>query len=474
MSTTSLLNSVLGASNSSTAVDISSILEAATGASSTGIDVTSAVNSAVTAAEGPENIWNAQITLLASETTALTKINTDTTTLDNDMQSLNSLTGPLSQSTVASSNSSVVTATAASGTAAGNISVVVTNLASTASYSSTTVASATTALPAESFTLTNSSGAGVTLTTSGTDTLTDLENSINSAGIGVTASIATDTSGARLVLTSDTSGSAGGFTASSTGTTFAFAAAGKALNASLTVNGVSISSSTNTVTGAVPGLTLNLLSASPGTTANLTVAPNTTAVSTAINKFVTDYNAAVADLNTQFTYTSGSGEGALAQDSAVQNLQNTLEQAVSYTATPVSGNTTTTVPNLSSLGIAVGSDGTLSVDSTTLSNALQNNFSDVQNFFQGASQNGFASVLDKQLTSFTSTADGAFTVDLQSIATQSAGLSTDITNFQTNVLVPLQTKMQSDFSQAEILLQQLPNEMKQIDTELGENSSSSS
>jgi flagellar hook-associated protein 2 len=474
MSTSSLLSSLLGSSNSTTSVDISSILEAATGASSAGIDVTSAVNSAVTAAEGPENIWNAQITLLAGETTALTQINTATTNLDNDMQSLNSLTGPLCQSTVASSNSSVVTATAASGTPAGNTSVVVTNLASTASFSSTTVASATTALPAESFTLTDSSGSGVTLTTSGTDTMTDLENSINSAGVGVTASIATDTSGARLVLTSNTSGSAGSFTATSTGTSFAFAAAASGLNASLTINGIKISSATNTVTGAVLGLTLNLLSASPGAVVSLTVTPNTTAVSTAINQFVTDYNAAVADLNTQFTYTSGSGEGALAQDSAVQNLQNTLEQAMSYTATPASDNTTTTVANLTSLGISVGSNGTLSVDSTTLSNALQNSFSDVQNFFQGASLNGFASVLDKQLTSFTSTADGAFTVDLKSLTTQSAGLTTDIANFQTNVLVPLQTKMQSDFSQAEILLQQLPTEMKQIDTELGENTSSSS
>jgi hypothetical protein len=34
--------------------------------------------------------------------------------------------------------------------------------------------------------------------------------------------------------------------------------------------------------------------------------------------------------------------------------------------------------------------------------------------------------------------------------------------------------LQSDYSQAEIDLQELPNEIKQIDTELGENNSSSS
>jgi flagellar hook-associated protein 2 len=475
MSSSSLLGSLLGSSNSATAVDISSILEAAMGASTPGLDVTSAVSSAVTAAEGPENIWNAQITLLQSQTSALTQINTDTTNLDNDMQSLNSLTGPLSESTVASSNSSVVTATAASGSAAGNVTVVVNNLASTASFSSTAVASASTTLPSESFTITNSSGKAATITTgSGVNTLTDLETAVNNAGLGITASIINDASGARLAITSNTSGSTGNFTATSTGTSFDFGTAATGTNASLTVNGISISSATNTVAGAVPGLTLNLLSASPATTVSLTVAPNTSAVSTAINQFVTDYNTAISDLNTEFTNTAGSGQGALAQDPAIQNLQNTLEQAVAYTAAPASGSSTTTVPNLTSLGISVNATGTLSVDSTTLSNALQNNFGDVQNFFQGAAMNGFANVLDQQLTSFISPADGAFTVDLQSISTETTGLQTDITNFQANVIVPLQTKLQNDFSQAEILLQQLPVEMKQIDTELGENSSTSS
>jgi flagellar hook-associated protein 2 len=475
MSSTSLLSSLLGSSNSSTAVDISSILEAAMGASTPGIDVTSAVSSAVTAAEGPENIWNAEITTLQSQTSDLTQIQTATTNLDNDMQSLNNLTGPLSASTVASSNSSVVTATAASGSAAGNNTVVVKNLASTASFTSTTVASATAALPSESFTITDGSGNAATITTgSGVNTLTDLETAVNSAGLGVTASIINDTSGARLAITSNTSGSTGNFTVTSTGTSFDFGTAVTGNNASLTVNGIGISSATNTVTGAVPGLTLNLLSASPGTTVSLSVAPDTSAASAAINQFVTDYNTAISDLNSEFSDTAGSGQGTLAQDPAVQNLQSTLEQAVDYTAAPAAGSNSTTVPNLTSLGISVSADGTLSVDSTTLSNVLQNNFSDVQNFFQGASLNGFANSLDQQLTSFISPADGAFTVDLQSISTESSGFQTDITNFQTNVITPLQTQLQSEFNQAEILLQQLPTEMKQIDTELGENSSSGS
>jgi flagellar hook-associated protein 2 len=446
------------------------------GASTSGLDVTAAVSSAVTAAEGPENIWNAEITTLQSQTSDLTSLETTTTNLDNDMQSLNSSSGPLAASTVASSNSNIVTATAASGTAAGSTTVVVNNLASTASFTSSTVADpTTTALPTETFTITDGNDNTATLTTgSGIDNLTELEAAVNAAGLGVTASIITDATGSRLALTSNTSGTAGNFTASSTGTTFSFASAVTGNNASLVVNGINISSATNTVTGAVPGLTLNLLSApSPTSSVSLTVAPDTSAASTAINQFVTDYNTAITDLNSEFSDT-GSGQGSLAQDQVVLNLQSTLEQAVAYTATPATGSTATTVPNLTSLGISVGSDGTLTVDSATLDNVLQNNFGDVQNFFQGSAQNGFASVLDTQLTSFTDASDGAFTVDLQSIATQTTALQTNITNFQTNIITPLQTKLQADFSQAEILLQELPTEMKQIDTELGQNSSSGS
>jgi flagellar hook-associated protein 2 len=472
---TSALTSLLSGSNAADAIDLSEILQAATGASTPGIDVTSAVNAAVTAAEGPENVWESQETTLADQASALTQIQTNTTSLDNDMQALNSLTGPLSSVTATSSNSSVVTASAASGSSTGNFAVVVTNLASTASYASTAVASATTDLPAESITITPSGGSATTITTgSGVDTLTDLENAINGDDLGVTASIVTDTTGSRLAIVSNTSGSAGSFAVSSSGGSFGFTAGATGSDASLTVNGIPITSASNTVTGAIPGVTLNLLSASPsGAQASISLAPDTSAVSTAINQFVSDYNTLIGDLNTEFSDTSGSGQGVLAQDPTVQTLQSDLLGALDYTATTGTGSSTA-VTSLASLGISVNTDGTLTVNSTTLNSALQNNFSQVQNFFQGSALNGFANSLDQQLTSFISPADGAFTVDLQSMTSENTTLQTDVTNFQNNVIVPLQAQLTSEFNSAEIALQQLPGEIKDVDAELGINSSSSS
>lgn len=473
MSSISALDSLLNSASSSSSVNLSSILEAAFGASSPGIDVTDAVNSAITAAEAPEQSWDNQESTLESQASALTQIQTDTTTLDNDVQALNGLTGPLSALTVTSSNSNVASGSAVSGTVPGNYSLEVNNLATTASWTSGTFASGSTALPAGSFTITTASGA-TTITTNGTDTLSDVAQEINSDNLGVTANVITDASGSMLAIVANSSGSAANFSISSSGSAaYGFTQAVTPVNASVTVNGINIDSASNTVTGAIPGLTLDLLSAPPGAQVNLAVAPDTTQASTAINKFVTDFNTLIGDLNTQFTYSTTNGsEGPLAGDPTIVNLQTELLNALNYTYTPSSGSTT--VSNLSSLGISVNNDGTLSVDSSTLNSALQNNFSDVQSFFQGSSLNGFANTMDQQLTTFLAPGDGAFTVDLQSMNSEATTLQDDITNFQTNYIDPLQTQLKAEYSTAEEDLQELPMEMQQINQELGYNSNSSS
>jgi flagellar hook-associated protein 2 len=473
MSSSSLLSSLLSSSNSSSSIDLSSILEAATGSSSEGIDVTAAVNSAVSAAEAPEDTWESQQTTLQNQTSALNTLQTDATNLDNDVQGLNSLIGALSSATVTSSNSSIVTGSAASGSATGTDAIVVNSLATTASYGSSIVASATTNLPTETITITPAGGSATTITTgSGVNTLTDLENSINNADLGVTASIVTDASGSRLAITSDSSGSAGSFTVSSSGGSFDFTQAEAGSNASLTVNGISVSSASNTVTGIISGVTLNLQSASPGTQVTLTVSPDTSSASTAINQFVSDYNTLITAVNSQFTYTSGSGQGVLAQDATVRTLQTDLLGALDYTSTSGSGSSATTT-SLASMGITVNSDGTLTVDSSTLNSALENNYSEVQNFFQGTALNGFANSMDKQLSNFINPSDGAFTVDLKSISSENTTLQDDIDNFQTNVITPLKTRLTTEYTDAEEALEQLPSEIKEVDEELGLNNSSS-
>lgn len=474
MSSASAISSLLSSASTTgtSGIDISNILAAVAGAQTPGINVTSAVSAAVTAAQAPEQVWQNDQTTLSSQMSDLQSIQSATSSLQTDMQNLNSLSGPLSSRTVTSSNVTAVTATAAEGTTLGNHQVAVSNLATTASWYSGEQSNATAALPSGSFTITAASGTSTTINTgsNGDVTLNDVVADINSQNLGITASVITDANGARLSLVSRNSGSAANFTVTSGSSSIGFTQAVVGNNASLTVDGVPVSSATNTVTGAIAGVTLNLLSTnSTGTPVDLSVASNTTQISTAVNQFVTDYNSAVTLLNQQYSFSTSSGtEGDLASDPTIASLQQALGSIATYTTSSASG-----ISSLNDLGISMNTDGTLAVDSTTLGSALSNNPTGVQNFLQGTALNGFANTANNELSSFTDPSDGAFTVDLSSMSAQNTDLTTEINNFQTNYIAPLQTSLTADYTKAEEALQSLPTQLAQIQAELGNSPSSS-
>jgi flagellar hook-associated protein 2 len=327
-------------------------------------------------------------------------------------------------------------------------------------------------LGANSITMTSATTPATTATiaTTSGETYTQLAAAINGVvpSLGVTATATTDSSGNQSLAITSNDG-ATPFTInepSSTGSTFSFTQATSGANASLTVDGVPISSASNTVTGAISGVTLTLLGAAPAVPVDLTVASNAGQVSTAINQLVTDYNTAIGLVNAQFTIGANGTEGVLGSDTTVSNLQSTMEQALNYMATPATG-TTTTVSTLNDLGITMGTDGTLSVDTSTLDGALTNNPNDVQNFFQGASLNGFANSMTNALTTYTQPSDGAFTVDLTGISSSSANITSEINSFESNYIANQQTVLTAEYSSAEVALQQLPQEMANIQAELG-------
>ncbi|MGB9490324.1 MAG: flagellar filament capping protein FliD [Terriglobales bacterium] len=447
-------------------VNLSSILTAL-GSSSSGIDVESAVEQALSAESGPLTGWANQQSTLQTQTSDINSIESDITTLENSLQALSNPAGVMSSMTATSSDSNIVSASAAAGTDAGTHVIEVNNLATSDSWYSTDVASSTTDLAAGTFNIQVGSNTPITVATgSGVNTLSDVANYINAQNAGVSASVVTDASGARLALVSTSSGAANNFTVSSgSGLTFTEATKGK--DASLTVDGIPIDSASNTVTGAVNGLTLNLAGASTGTQVSVTVAPDETDVSQAVQAFVSAYNTVIGDVNTQYTVSSSNEEGPLAGDPAISSLQSMLLGVGSYST---SGGTVST---LADLGISMNNDGTLTVDDSQLSNAIQNNYGAVQTFLQGTSSNGFASTLNTQLKTLTDSVSGAFTVDLQSISAENTDLQGQINNFET-YLTSQQTYLTNEYNKADIALQELPIEEKQLDAELGISSSSSS
>jgi len=440
-------------------VNLSSLLSAL-GSSSSGINVASAVSQAMTALSAPETNWKAQQVTLGTQTSGIDQIQGDVDALQTSLTTLSDPAGALASMTASSSDTDVVNASAAVGATAGTHVIMVTNIASSASAYSNAVATSSTPLATGSFTLTPGSGAATTIQIgSGVNTLDELASSINTQNLGVTASVVNDSSGSRLAIVSNNTGSADGFTVSAaSGLTFTQTSTGQ--DASLNVDGIPIDSASNTVSGVLSGVTLNLVGAAPGGQVTVTIAPDANTVSQAITSFVSAYNTAIGDVNAQYTVSATNQEGPLAGDSSVQILQDNLLSIAGYTG---GGNGVST---LSDLGISMNNDGTLSVDSTTLNNAIQNNFAAVQNFMQGASSNGFASFLNTQLNTLTAPGTGAFTVDLQSISSENTDLQNQINNFQT-YLNAQQTLLTAQYNQADITLQEIPEEEAQINGELG-------
>ena len=446
-------------------------LYAAFGSTGGGIDVSAAVNQILDADRASERQWQAQQQSIAQQTAALNQLNSQASSLADSLNALQDPLGALMASNISSTEPGVVSATAAAGTAAGSHVVVVQNLAATAAWYSDPVANSSTSFAPGSFDLTIGSGSSQTTTTivvgNGVNTPDDLVQHINGLNLGVTASVVTDANGARVALVANASGSASDFTIQPTPDTSSasmFTRAATGVNASLTVDGVPISSTSNSVTGVINGVTLNLNSQAPGSEVVLNIGADTAGAAQAINTFVSAYNSLVANVGSQFAYDStNKTSGPLSGDSTVRLLQSSLLAAPSYSAS--AGAMTT----LGSLGITMNDDGTLSVNSSALTAALQNNPTAVQAFFQGSASNGFAASVENALSMFTDSSQGAFTVDLNSLSAENTDLQNQINDYE-DYLAGVQTSLTSQYNQANILLLQLPGLEKQINAMLGYNS----
>jgi flagellar hook-associated protein 2 len=401
-----------------------------------------------------------QETTLAGQTTELSTIGSDFTALDSSLSALSDPLGALAAQDVTSSNSSVVSGTADSTASPGTHTITVTSLATTSSYYSDEVTSASTAVSGR---LSIAVGGGTAVTVpidsaDNTTTLTGIASYINSnSNLGVTASVVQDANGARLALVSNTSGTPGILTvtgslsyqdSSGNAQTANFNLGTKGANASLTVDGIPVSSASNTVSDAIPGVTLELngTSSSPTT---LTVAADTSQITSAINTFVSAYNAVTTEINNQFNVTSSSSGGPLEADDSLRQVQSMLLSAVSYSITGNSG-----MVNLASMGINMNDDGTLTVDNDALSNALATNPSAVVNFFQNATT-GFAQQMDSVVQSINEPSTGILALDAQGISSTATSLNQQVEDLQAALTVQEQN-LTDVYSQVNTTLQELP------------------
>jgi flagellar hook-associated protein 2 len=428
----------------------------------TGIDVQQFVTNALANQQAAITTLQNQQTTLNDQTSALLNIQTDLNNLQKAEQALRDPFGEFNSQLATSSNSSVLSATADGSAVSAVHTISVNSLATTSSYYTNPLASSSTAFGDGSFTLQVGTGAATTITVDSTnDTLDGIAAAINGQNLGVSASVVTDASGARLALVSTTAGAPGDITISNNTSGLVFNKAVTGTNASLTVDGLPVTSTSNSVSGVIAGVTLSLTSPSAGTPVTLSVGADTSKATDAINQFVSAYNTAIKDINTQFAVLpDGSGGGPLESDGSLREVQASLLSAISSSVTGNNG-----IVNLESLGVSLGDDGTLTVDQSTLSSALQSNFSSVQSFLQNPST-GFASNLDNVLTNLTDPTAGALGLDQVGVEQNQRDIASQISDLQ-DALATQRTNLTNLYSQVNATLQELPLLEQQISQQLG-------
>jgi flagellar hook-associated protein 2 len=413
------------------------------------------------AARAPERLMAGQKVTLQAQDSAYSDLSSKLSDLQTKLNVLTQSTGIFTAQKATSSNTNIFTATADGTAQVGAYTVKVNALATASTFSSNAFTDSTTALGLSgTFNLAVGTGSPSTITVATTDNLTNIRDKINAAGLGLTASIITDTSGARLSIIGNNTGTANAVSISSntvTGLTFTQNTA--AANASVLVNGISISSATNTVTGAVAGVTLNLAGVDTTNTYNLTITTDTTAITGALNDFATAYNAVNSFINKQFAYDPNKkSQGPLGSDSVLREIQGKLQSVLTST---FSGNTTITT--FRSAGLALQQDGSLTVDSTKLGPALSSNFNELKNFFQNAS--GPANLLNAKLNESTDIAVGSITTARNNIAATIRDIDSHISDIESQ-LVFRQQLLIAQFTRADTALKQLSVMQSQISSSL--------
>jgi flagellar hook-associated protein 2 len=237
------------------------------------------------------------------------------------------------------------------------------------------------------------------------------------------------------------------------GSAVAFQTGPTGADASLVVDGIKLSSSSNTVSTAIPGVTFQLLSASTASV-QVEITNDNTTIETAFNTFLTAYNAVVTDVNTQEGKDSSGNPEPLFANATLSLIQGQLSTALF--GSTASG----TVSSIMQLGFSFNKDGTLALNTDTLTSELDSNFSNVVGFMQNAGSFGqtFATTLNNLGTQ---APNGAVYLAQQQNTAQEAALTLSISN-EDALLAVQSTSLTTELNTANQVLQSIPEQLNEV------------
>jgi flagellar hook-associated protein 2 len=401
-----------------------------------GFDTTALVNGLAAAQQQPLNQLNTQQQNIQSAQTTLSGFSTTMSALKTAALALSDPAG--FSSTKATSSDASVVATAGAKAGAGQWTVSVTSIAQEQRTLSPGTISSTTALGLSgNLGIALGSGAGTGIALSSTDTLSDIAGKIATSGLRLQSSIVYDGSNYHLLVSGLDTGSANTVTfdeSSLVGTTplglsKPASTIQAAQNANLTVGGIPITSPTNQITNAIPGVTIAVTqpTTSPAT---IQIASDPTAVQTKVQSFVTAYNAVVKSGHSATGFAAQKASNTLLQgDQAIRLSLNRLGSLMGQTVAGTSGKYT----NLASAGVALSTDGTLTLDSTKLASALSADPTSVERLFvtdAATGSQGIMATVGSTIDSITTNHGAPLKAETDGFATRIKDISKRITAMQ--------------------------------------------
>jgi len=391
--TSNTSNTTSSSSNSNNSITTS-------GSSTTStIDWSALIQSAVNAKLAQATKISTKITANQAKVTAYQSLQTALKTLSSGLSSLaTSIINPLATNAFATraatisatgdvSASSALSMSVKNGAATGSHTLAISQIATAQKVAGAVQSSQTAALGySGTFSLGLSGGSSAQITITSGMSMLDVVDAINSqtSNTNVEASIVQVTDGSyQLVLTGTKDAADIAYSSSSgddilnklgvTNSSGGFATVLQSAQAAkFTLDGIALTRNTNDITDVLSGVTFDLLQATPsGTTLNISIGTDTSQIASALQTFVTNYNAfrdAVLAQQTTNTDGTAASTAVLFGDGAMRDVMNTLQAVF---ATSVGGMT------MANLGLSFNEKNELKLDTGTLSTILSTNLSGV-------------------------------------------------------------------------------------------------
>jgi flagellar hook-associated protein 2 len=344
-----------------------------------------------------------------------------------------------------------VTATLGTGASAGTYSVAVNSVATAAKARSIGFASPNSTVAGGAISMTVQ-GTAYSVTIAANSDIGSVVQQINQSGTPVRAAVISDGTNFYVSLINRAtgkpigSGDTGGLTISD-GSGLGLAITQNAVNAKVTIDGdLNVESQSNQVTNAIPGVTLSVNSLQT-TAADLVINQDSTKSTSNLQTFVDSFNAIVGAINQSLRPdpTNPPAAGSTLDTSTAIGLQQQINGLLSAPASTAGAYHT-----LADIGVKVQSDGTLTLDTATLNNALTNDPTSVDSIFATAST-GIAARASALSTRFTDSFDGTLVARQTSLGNTIKDLKTSQQRLQ-DYVDNFKANLQKSFANMETLI----------------------